>query len=280
MHRWLVRIMRVIDVRFFYAFTRIFVLPPTLLVNGNGRRSAYSFARRRLGLNRRKSARMVWRNFCAFSEVVIDRFYMYAGHKFDIEIDGFGHFDRLQRQPSAFVQLSSHIGNYELAGYSLVSELKRINALVFAGEKETVMANRSKLFGRGNIRMVPMRQDMSHIFTLNEAIDNGEIVSMPADRVFGSAKAYKVPLFGADARIPQGPFLLAAAKRTPMLFVAVMKAGRKKYRITVRELTAPIEMPPRKRAEALVREYAGLLEQTVRQYPEQWYNYFNLWTDD
>lgn len=178
------------------------------------------------------------------------------------------------------MQLSSHIGNYELAGYSLVSELKRINALVFAGEKETVMANRSKLFGRGNIRMVPMRRDMSHIFTLNEAIDNGEIVSMPADRVFGSAKAYKVSLFGADARIPQGPFLLAAAKQTPMLFVAVMKAGRKKYRITVRELTAPIEMPTRKRAEALVREYAGLLEQTVRQYPEQWYNYFNLWTDD
>ena len=142
------------------------------------------------------------------------------------------------------------------------------------------MANRSKLFGRGNIRMVPMRQDMSHIFTMNEAIDNGEIVSMPADRVFGSAKAYKVPLFGADARIPQGPFLLAAAKQTPMLFVAVMKAGRKKYRISVRELTAPIEMPPRKRAEALVREYAGLLEHTVRQYPEQWYNYFNLWTDD
>ena len=39
-------------------------------------------------------------------------------------------------------------------------------------------------------------------------------------------------------------------------------------------------MPPRKRAEALVRQYALLLEQTVRQYPEQWYNYFNLWTDD
>ena len=162
--------MRVIDVRFFYVFTRIFVLPPTLLINGNGRRTAYSFARRRLGLNRRKSTCMVWRNFCAFSEVVIDRFYMYAGHKFDIEIDGFEHFDRLQRQPGAFVQLSSHIGNYELAGYSLVSELKRINALVFAGEKDTVMANRSKLFGRGNIRMVPMRRDIWMISTLSMPI--------------------------------------------------------------------------------------------------------------
>ncbi len=41
---------------------------------------------------------------------------------------------------------SSHIGNYEIAGYSLPTEEKRFNALVFGGEKESVMTNRNRLF--------------------------------------------------------------------------------------------------------------------------------------
>ena len=61
-----------------------------------------------------------------FSQVVIDRFAMYAGKHFEVRIEGYEHFQHLSNQKEAFIQLSSHIGNYEMAGYTLTSKEKTI----------------------------------------------------------------------------------------------------------------------------------------------------------
>lgn len=224
-----------------------------------------------------KSSWLTYRNHCAFSEVVIDRFAMYAGKKFKITIDGYNQFEQLVKEPSGFVQLSSHIGNYEIAGYSLVAKDKCFNALVFGGEKESVMANRSKLFDGNNIKMIPMKADMSHLFVINSAISNGEILSMPADRIFGSQKGFSIDFFGEAADFPQGPFVMAAMREVPMLFVAVMKEGAKHYHMTIRKIASRETGNMKARAEALAVEYVIQLETIVKKYPTQWYNYFDFW---
>lgn len=221
---------------------------------------------------------MTYKNHCAFSQVVIDKFAMYAGKKFRIDIDGYDLFLSLADKPAGFVQLSSHIGNYEIAGYSLVAKTKRFNALVFGGEKASVMANRGKLFDGNNIRMIPMMPDMSHLFVINQALSDGEIMSMPADRVFGSQKAFTIDFLGDKAKFPQGPFLMAAMRDVPMLFVSVMKTGAKTYHIFVKDIDSPAEGATKEKAVAMAQRYVKLLEDIVRQYPAQWYNYFDFWT--
>lgn len=277
MHRWLIRILRVTDVRLLYAFASVFVVPPTLLVNASARRAIYGYFRRRWGYGPVKAAWMTVRNHCAFSQVVIDRFAMYAGKRFRIDIEGYENFLRLAGGPAGFVQLSSHIGNYEIAGYSLAVENKRFNALVFGGEKASVMANRNRMFSGNNIRMIPMSADMSHVFMMDAALADGEILSMPADRIFGSQKSYEIDFLGAPARFPQGAFLLAAVRNVPVLFVAVMKQSPTSYRIVVKEIPAPAGGRAKERARALAEAYVTELEDVVRQYPTQWYNYFDFW---
>ncbi len=277
MHRWLIRILRVTDVRLLYAFASVFVVPPTLLVNASARRAIYGYFRRRWGYGPVKAAWMTVRNHCAFSQVVIDRFAMYAGKRFRIDIEGYENFLRLVGGPAGFVQLSSHIGNYEIAGYSLAVENKRFNALVFGGEKASVMANRNRMFSGNNIRMIPMSADMSHVFMMDAALADGEILSMPADRIFGSQKSYEIDFLGAPARFPQGAFLLAAVRNVPVLFVAVMKQSPTSYRIVVKEIPAPAGGRAKERARALAEAYVTELEDVVRQYPTQWYNYFDFW---
>lgn len=279
MHRWLVRFLKVVDVRLLYAFAAVFVVPPTMIVNSAARKAITRFYRRRMRLGRLRSWWMTYRNHCAFSQVVIDKFAMYAGRKFDITIDGFEHFQRLSAQDAGFVQLSSHIGNYEIAGYSLATKTKRFNALVFGGEKESVMANRSRMFDDNNIRMIPMQADMSHLFTIDRALADGEILSMPADRVFGSQKSFSIDFMGRKAKFPQGPFILAAMRDAQMLFVAVMKTSATSYHISVTPIESDEPGPARKKAAALAAEYVRLLEATVRRYPTQWYNYFDFWAD-
>lgn len=277
MHRWLIRILRVTDVRLLYAFASVFVVPPTLLVNASARRAIYGYFRRRWGYGPVKAAWMTVRNHCAFSQVVIDRFAMYAGKRFRIDIEGYENFLCLAGGSAGFVQLSSHIGNYEIAGYSLAVENKRFNALVFGGEKASVMANRNRMFSGNNIRMIPMSADMSHVFMMDAALADGEILSMPADRIFGSQKSYEIDFLGAPARFPQGAFLLAAVRNVPVLFVAVMKQSPTSYRIVVKEIPAPAGGRAKERARALAEAYVTELEDVVRQYPTQWYNYFDFW---
>lgn len=277
MHRWLIRFLKHIDVRLLYGFAYLFVVPPTMLINSSARKTIYRYFRFRHGFGCIKSAWMTLRNHCSFAEVVIDRFAMYAGKKFDIQIDNYDTFLNLAEEEKGFIQLSSHIGNYELAGYSLVAKTKRFNAMVFGGEKESVMANRSKMFADKNIRMIPMTADMSHIFTADSALASGEILSMPADRVFGSQKAFEVKVLGATAHIPQGPFILASTREVPVLFTSVMKTGKRKYHISIHNLECDDDLKGRKRAYALANEFARKLEDTLKKYPEQWYNYFEFW---
>lgn len=279
MHRWLIKLLRITDVRVLYWFSYIFVVPPAMATHRPELGSMYRFFRRGLRYGRLKSAWLTYRNHCDFAEVVIDRFAMYAGKKFDISISGYDNFAAVANRPESFVQLSSHIGNYEIAGYSLRAEQKRFNALVFAGEKESVMANRNKMFEGNNIRMIPMKPDMSHLFVVNEAVAAGEIMSMPADRVFGSQKVFEADFLGLPAKFPQGPFMLAALHNLPMLFVAVMKAGKRRYHITVRRVEPEGDSPStgRSRAKAMCEAYVKQLEATVRSHPTQWYNYFDFW---
>ena len=277
MHRWLIRFLRVIDVRLLYAFTYAFVVPPTMIVNSTARKAIYNYFRTKLKYGAVKSAWMTYRNHCAFSEVVVDRFAMYAGKRFKITMEGDEQWEELSKSESGFVQLSSHIGNYEIAGYSLSAKDKRFNALVFGGEKESVMANRSRLFRENNIRMVPMQADMSHLFVIDSAISNGEILSMPADRIFGSQKDFRITFLGEEAKFPQGPFIMASVRRVPMLFVAVMKVGTKHYHLIIRKIETIEDANSRTRARQLASQYVKHLEAVVREYPTQWYNYFDFW---
>ena len=136
MHSALIAVMKVMDVRLIYAFVSVFVVPVCLILNTNGSRSvAYRFYRKRFGYGRLRAAWNTYVNHCIFGQVVVDRFAMYAGKKFEIKIDGYDKFLELASKPDGFIQMSAHIGNYEIAGYTLTADPKVFYALVFDGER-------------------------------------------------------------------------------------------------------------------------------------------------
>lgn len=275
MHRWLIGLLRKMDIRIVYVFTYVFVIPPCLLRPGF--KPMYHYFRERWGLGPLMAFVRTYQNHCMFGQVVIDRFAVYAGKHFDVEVIGLEHFQHLSSQPEAFIQLSSHIGNYEMAGYSLVSKRKMMNALVYSGEKETVMENRKEMFKGKNIGMIPVKEDMSHLFLIDHALQDGEIISMPADRIFGSQKSIRVRLLGADASLPLGPFSVATMRGLNVLAVNVMKSSAKRYRIYVTPLDYDRQAPRRRQTEQLAEGFVAELERMLRMYPTQWYNYFEFW---
>lgn len=275
MHQWLICVLRWMDVRLLYAFSALFVVPVCLVLN-ESRSVIYRYLRQRQGMSRWRAAWRTYTNHCLFSQAVIDKFAMYAGKRFHIDIDGYEYFQQLAVRPEGFLQLSSHIGNYEIAGYTLVAE-KTLNALVFFGEKQSVMQSRNMMFAETNIRMIPVCEDMSHLFLIDHALQEGEIVSMPADRQNGSQKTVTVRLLGAEAQLPLGPFSVATLRGLDVLVVHVMKSSLLGYHIYVTPLSYDKQAPRKQQVMQLANGYAAELERMLKLYPTQWYNFFDFW---
>ncbi len=284
MQRSLVRILGAVDQRIIYGVVAL-VVPFYMLFAHRGYMAQYRLFRQRFGESWLRAFWHVYVNHFHFGQIIIDRFAVYGGQRFRLVMEGYDElWKQLEREPGGFLQMSSHIGNYELAGYSLRSETKLFHALVFLGETETVMKNRHRVFAPNNITMVPVMPDLSHIFTLNNALADGHIVSMPGDRIFGSQKSIVCRFLGADAKFPLGPFSLAVARDCPALGVFVMKRDWQTYHIIIRDLRRGYqdidpELLVKKsvRQQALATEFARVLEEVVRMYPTQWFNYYDFW---
>ena len=93
MHRWLIGILRKVDVRVVYVFTYIFVIPPCLFRPGY--KFIYRYFRERYGESPLKAFCHTYVNHCLFAEAVIDKFAMYAGKKINVKIEGYDNFLRL-----------------------------------------------------------------------------------------------------------------------------------------------------------------------------------------
>lgn len=277
MQRSLTAVMRVIPREVPYAVMSIVILF-YMLINRKGYRAMRDFYRKRMDLGVWRAWGMTYANYFRFGQVVIDRFAAFAGKTFHFEVEGKDLFERLERQSDGFVLLSAHVGNYEMAGYSLSPDSKQFYALVYAGETAEMMKNRSRMFERHRIQMVPMDEDMSHLFTMNAALNAGDIVSMPADRIFGSQKSIPCMFFGGTARFPMGPFALAVQKEVPALAVFVTKETTRRYHILLQELTSGDEKATlRCRVTGMAQQYATVLEKALRRYPAQWFNYYDFW---
>ena len=274
MQRTLIRLFRVLPLGVLYGCMALVI--PFYMLFREGFKASYRFFRKRMGYGPVKSFFHVYLNEYEFGKVVLDRFAAFSGRKFDMEVPRMDLFEALCAGEGGFIQLSSHVGNYEMVGYSLISP-KRIHALVYGGETATVMQNRALLFGETNVRMVPVSEDLTHIFSLNNALADGEIASLPGDRVFGSQKTVSCRFFGEPAPFPAGPFTLAVQREVPILCVFVMKESRRKYTVILERLPEPEGTSRQERVQALADAYATTLESVVHRYPDQWYNFYDFW---
>ena len=279
MHRALIRLLAWMNLPFFYAVMAL-VVPFYMLFNHQGYISQYHFFRRRLGRSPLLAFVDVYINHFRFGQIILDRFACYGGRRFNLIEDGNDRFMAHCDEPGGFMQIGTHVGNFELAGYMLSQQKKRIYALVFGGEKSTVMENRQRIFSHHNLQLIFANGGIDHVFELNRALADGDIVSMTGDRIFGSQKTVAAHILGAEAQLPLGPYILAAMRDVPVLCTFVMKETTNTYHLFVRELRltpAQKTLPARQRAAALAQAYGDHLTDILRRYPHQWLNYYEFW---
>jgi len=275
--RSLVFLIRFFGLRFVY-FMMAFAIPFFVIINKKERQAIEKYYHEILGFTKFKSFLKVFKNNFLFGKMMLDRLALMAKkNKFSIKIINEDLFDTLCNDEKGFMIGSAHVGNFELAGYALHQERKRIHSLIFGGESPEIQARRNEMLEKNNIVGIVASNDMSHIFTIKNALDEGNIVSMPCDRMLGSNKNVKVNFLGKDTVFPIGPFITAAHSDVKMISIFIMRDKVWEYTVYVDEIQFDENLNIRQRSEQLAKNYAKGLESVLRQYPDQWFNFYDFW---
>jgi predicted LPLAT superfamily acyltransferase len=179
--------------------------------------------------------------------------------------------------------ISAHAGNFEMAGNMLERLNTRVNIIMVDSEHEKIREYLSSVTRR-NFNIIVIRDDNSHIYEINRAFSEKEIVCIHGDRFVRGSKKMAARFLGGNAFFPTGPFYLALKFGVPVSFVFAMKESKDHYHF----YASPPELYekqgiPGKRDQiilVIIKHYICQLEKIIRKYPSQWFNYYNFWESD
>ncbi|MBI2157660.1 MAG: lysophospholipid acyltransferase family protein [Candidatus Rokubacteria bacterium] len=186
-------------------------------------------------------------------------------------VEGRGHLDAALAGGRGAIFLTAHLGNWELAGRLLALGLARPTWVLVAEEADPAV-ERFLRGGAGPVSFVTRRQPAA-VVTLLAALRRGELVALQGDRALGTRGDAAAPFFGAPAAFPLGPFVLARAAGAPLVPAFCVLGPDRRY--TIRMLPA-LRVGAEGEAAAL-GAWVEILEAAVRENPEQWFNFFDVW---
>ena len=275
MYRTLIQMLKNIDIRVFYCFMSVCVIPFTLIFSPGAKLTfRYYHQKRQYGIW--KSWWSTYRNHCIFGQTVIDKFAMYAGRKFKMNYNNLDLYKEMTSKPEPIIQLSAHIGCSEVLGYSLPLT-KTCNVLVYGGEKQSLMHYRKASFGHMNVKMIPVGIGSTHSDEIIEALDKGEIVSAFADRFMTENKVVVSTIHGHEVKLAKGPFSLATTRGIDVIMVNAMKEKDGSYTVFMTPLDYDRTLPKSEQRQQLADAYTAEINRLLDLYPLQWFNYSNIW---
>ncbi|MBN1464007.1 MAG: lysophospholipid acyltransferase family protein [Paludibacteraceae bacterium] len=253
-----------------------------LIVNYKATKNIFFYFNKRQKYSLLKSLISTYQNYYLFGKTLIDKFAIFAGKRDAYVVEKIGnehYFEAVNNPDKGAILLNSHVGSAEIVGYLSSQRIKKNNVIGYGFEAPTMQGFRTKIMNEQNINMIRVVDSFSHIFEVNNALKNAELMTMAGDRIYEGSKKLSFQFLGALADFPIAPFQLAVKMKIPMLSLFVMQEGSKKYRsyvfkIEVENLEA---YSPQQQIELLMQEYVTRLEIMMKKYPLQWYNFHKFW---
>lgn len=242
-------------------------------------RNMLYYFRQRLGYSRLKSLVSLYKNYFVFGQTILDKVASMAnlGSRFTFDYEGENYLHQMVEGGKGGLLLSAHIGNWEIAGFYLKRINTRVNLVMLDAESQQIKQYLDSVTGGKNFNVIPIVDDFSHVYLINEALKNNELVCIHADRFLEGNRFTEKVFLGEKAKFPEGVFQMAVLFKVPVSFVFAFKETSRHYHFFA---TAPRLYEGKSREESreeLINDYIGELEKKIHRYPLHWFNYYNFW---
>ncbi|MGH8318355.1 MAG: acyl-CoA synthetase [Steroidobacteraceae bacterium] len=283
---WLLRLMAVLSLRVGRRAGRVLlylIAAYFFLFAPQARRASRAYLRRVLG--RPPTARDRFRQVMTFATTIHDRVYLLNDRfeLFDIAVEGEELMRERVRSGAGAFLVGAHLGSFEvtraigrrqpglkvaMAAYE--ENARKINAMLAA-------INPGLAAGT-----VPLGS-LESMLRVRGLLDEGVFVGIMGDRTPGGEPTEVVEFLGAPARFPIGPMRVAALLGGEVILMLGMYLGGNRYRV-VFEVLADFSGVSREGREDAIRagvvRFARRLEGYCREYPYNWFNWYDFWADE
>jgi len=243
--------------------------------------------RRVTGTTGRAGLRLCYRLFHNFS-----RFIVAYGEMRDLSVDDFhGRLIEVQRTEKTIRELlqerrgmilaTMHLGQWDL-GLKLLSRFDvPVHVVMRSEDAREVTRYADEARSWAGLRVHHSGDSRLLAVQLMMALKRGEVVAIQLDRPVGH-NVMRMSFFGASTDLPTGPVQLAMATGAPLLPVFVLLDRGNRFRL--------LALPPMRfdrgsaqdaeqATEAAMRRVVEVMESVVSRYPDQWFNFYDVWPE-
>lgn len=239
----------------------------------------FALYHQKLHFSRISSFFKIYKNYYKFGQSLIDRIVVMANipNRFTFNFDGEENLREMSEQKVGGILLSAHIGNWEIAGHLLKRLNTKINIVMLDEEHEKIKRYLDSVKGEKSMKIITIKKSLSHIYEISDALKNNELVCMHADRFLEGNKTSTQKFLSTEAKFPIGPFLLAAQFKVPVSLTFAMKETNSHYHFSATKPKQYNQFSKENFMKELLKDFVAEMEKKVKQYPEQWYNYYDFW---
>lgn len=264
---------------------RLLLYPITLyfmLRRAPERRASRAWLDRALG--RPATLRDVARHIHTFAATILDRVFLLSGQlkRFDVRVQGLDALHDGLASGHGMLLFGSHLGSFEvLRVLSRERPDVKVRVVLDIGHNPAM----SQLLDALNPEIAATVIDAGQggpmlMLEIQQAIEEGAVVTLLVDRVQSGQAWVPVPFFGRDAPMPSAPWLIASVLGVPVMLAFGLYRGGKRYELAFEtfELGGRVPRAERQaRLRELVGRYAARLEHHARQAPFNWFNFYDFW---
>ena len=223
-----------------------------------------------------------YRHIFVFASTIHDRVYLLNGRfdLFDIDVEGEALIAAQVAGGKGALLFGAHLGSFEviralgrrqpglriaLAMYE--ENARKVNAMLAAINP----AVRPEVIALGKL---------DAMLRIRDALADDALVGVLADRSLGAEPCRQLPLLGAPAPLPVGPFRTAALLNARVIFMAGLYRGANRYTIRFLPIADFSSVARAERDTAIaaaMQRYAQTLESCCRDAPYNWFNFYPFW---
>lgn len=253
-----------------------------LLAAGKARRASRAYLGQRFG----RPARLdeIYRHFLAFASTIHDRVFLLNDRfdVFDIEIKGAAELLAICQDQGGVFLFGGHLGSFEAiraAARAHPAAPQRICLAMYEENARRINAILAAINPANTPEILPLGK-LDSMLAIHRCLGEGALVGVLADRSLANDDCVQIELMGRPARLPSGPFRMAALLKRPIVFMAGLYRGGNRYDIHF-ELIADFSKPPAAGRDAAIMQamenYTVALESYCRKAPYNWFNFYDFW---
>jgi len=223
-----------------------------------------------------------YRHHRMFACTILDRVYLLSGRHncLDVHLHGAQAVLDQIADGSGCMILGSHLGSFEvLRALGVRHDGFDIRVLMRPEQNPAITNFLNELDPSIEKVVIPLGRPDSMI-RVKEAADAGHLVGLLGDRALNDEKTISCEFLGKCAPFPTGPSTLAVILGLPVFLFFGIYRGRNRYDIYFERLSDGLDSETRSRESQIVgltERFAERLEQFARQFPYNWFNFYDFW---